>query len=136
MIGDDSMKKIIIALVVAIMPLTMFADTKEDIKALSNRVYVLEKELLNAKHDNNKSLEDIKYIRSISSELTKRLTREYKETKDLNQKTIIGNSIVASILYQLSLDHAEQYIKTGNIDQLSDMISKTSLADLIVKALN
>lgn len=130
------MKKIIIALVVALMPLTVFADTKEDIKALSNRVYVLEKELLNPKHDNNKSLEDIKYIRSISSELTKRLTREYKETKDLNQKTIIGNSIVASILYQLSLDHAEQYIETENLDQLSDMISKVSLADLIVKALD
>lgn len=136
MIGVDSMKKIIIALVVALMPLTVFADTKDDILSLSNRMYVLEKELLNPKHDNNKSLDDIKYIRSISGHITKALTNEYKENKDLEERTIIGNSVIAAILYQLSLDHAEQYIKTGNLDQLSNMISKISLADLIVKSIN
>lgn len=136
MIGADSMKKIIIALVVALMPLIVFADTKDDILSLSNRMYVLEKELLNPKHDNNKSLEDIKYIRSISGHITKALTNEYKENNDLEERTIIGNSVIAAILYQLSLDHAEQYIKTGNLDQLSNMISKISLADLIVKSIN
>ena len=130
------MKKIIIALVVALMPLIVFADTKDDILSLSNRMYVLEKELLNPKHDNNKSLEDIKYIRSISGHITKALTNEYKENNDLEERTIIGNSVIAAILYQLSLDHAEQYIKTGNLDQLSNMISKISLADLIVKSIN
>lgn len=82
------MKKLLIVLVVALMPITVFADTKENIKYLSNRVYVLEKELLNPNHDNNKSLEDIKYIRSISSELINVLSREYRTTKDLDKKQI------------------------------------------------
>lgn len=128
-------KSLLFILTILLCTSVVFADTKDGLKSVLNRMYILENDLLSNNIDEDKILGDIKYIRSISISNTNDIAVKYKQEKNLEERTKLGNELIASILYDLALDHAEVYVKNKDTGSLSDFISKKSLADLIVNGL-